>query len=145
MIFHHSVPVNFGSVRDSKKVIAFFPSSLAFFAQVFLNFSREEKFFFFSCGFKVLEKGPFPFFFFLPSLFPEEWVGSSVFITRFSNFRNLRNRRRFFGSFRGRGGGTARRNLGPGLFPRQEFHIIGRVSRGYNFPTQFSFQSPERI
>lgn len=28
------------------------------------------------------------------------------------------------------------------VVPRQEFRIIGRVSRGYNFPTQFSFQSP---
>ena len=38
-----------------------------------------------------------------------------------------------------RGGGTGRTE---GDRRRQEFHIIGRVSRGYNFPTQFSFQSP---
>lgn len=74
MIFHHSVPVNFGSVRDSKKVIAFFPSSLAFFAQVFLNFSREEKFFFFFAGLKFWKRALFLFFSSFLRYFPKNML-----------------------------------------------------------------------
>lgn len=54
----------------------------------------------------------------------------------------FRKRRRFFASARlveGGRGGCGDEIL---VVPRQEFRIIGRVSRGYNFPTQFSFQSP---
>lgn len=128
------------------------------FAQAkFLNFSPKRKKLFLAFE-RAFPPPPSPLPFFFSRYFPNNSC-------RDPSFRNRRNSRLALFSFSSsisRGGtleirisketspilrlGEARGRGECGdkilVVPRQEFRIIGRVSRGYNFPTQFSFQSP---